>query len=418
MRLRSLLIAVGLATGCVGSGTGGTAASSTQTAPITSTTAEPTTTMPTTTVPSTTTTEATTTTDPLLGLIEAMTVEEKIGQMLMPVVRGTGADVVSEADRLYNQALGGADTPAELVGRFRLGGIMYLGPNVVSPAQIGEFGAGLQAVAAGSGLPPLLIAVDQEGGRVQRIAGEGITPVGSARSLTGDAELVRRTAARLGGELRAIGVTVAFAPVADVVRVSGGVIGDRSYGSDPQLVGEMVEAAVDGLQNGGVAAVAKHWPGHGATAVDSHRQLPVIETSEADWRTIDQAPFADAVDAGVDAIMIGHLALPALDPSGAAATTSPLMVDRFLRQELAYEGVLFSDALDMGAVDGIEPGELAVLVVEAGLDVLLVPPDLRAAATALTEAVASGRLSERRLDASVFRILTLKSRLGLDIAAP
>lgn len=412
MRLGGLLVVVALLAACAGSETGAGGGSSSSTAPERATTTVPPTT---TTEPVTTTTEptTTTTTDPLLGVVEAMTVEQKIGQMLMPVVRGTGAEAVNATDRQYNQALGGADTPAELVRRFHLGGIMYLGPNVVSPAQIRDFGAGLQTVAAGSGMPPLLIAVDQEGGRVQRISGEGITPVGSARSLAGDAGVVRATAARLAEELRAIGVTVDFAPVADVVRSAGGVISDRSYGSDPAVVGAMVEAAVEGLQSSGVAAVVKHWPGHGATLVDSHRRLPVIETAESDWRAVDQAPFVDAVAAGVDAMMIGHLAMPALDPSGAPATLSPVMVDRYLRRELAYDGVLFSDALDMGALDGIEEGELAVQVVEAGLDVLLVPPDLRAAATAIAEAVASGRLDEERLDLSVVRILELKRRLGL-----
>lgn len=369
----------------------------------------------TTTRPTTTTTEATTTTtiDPVVEMVAAMSLDEKIGQMLMPVVGGTGPETVNQVDRVDNQALGGVDTPAELVRRFHLGGIMYLGRNVVSPAQVGLFGAELQAVAAEAGLPPLLFAADQEGGRVQRITGAGITPVESARSMAGDAALVERTALQLGLELRDVGVTVDFAPVADVVRSDAGVIGNRSYGSDPAMVSDMVVAAIAGLHGGGVAAVAKHWPGHGATEVDSHARLPVIGTTEAEWRAFDHAPFVAAIDAGIDAIMVGHLALPALDPSGAPATVSPVMVDRFLRSELSFDGVLFTDALDMRALDGIDETELAVLVVEAGLDVLLVPPDLEAAVTGLTEAVASGRVAEQRIDASVERILRLKGRLGL-----
>lgn len=369
----------------------------------------------TTTRPTTTTTAATTTTtiDPVVRMVAGMSLDEKIGQMLMPVVGGTGPDTVSQVDRAYNQALGGADTPADLVRRFHLGGIMYLGRNVVSPAQVGRFGSELQAVAAEAGLPPLLIAADQEGGRVQRIVGEGITPVGAARSLAGDAALVERTALQLGLELRDVGVSVDFAPVADVVRSDAGVIGNRSYGSDPAIVSDMVVAAITGLQKGGVAAVAKHWPGHGATEVDSHTRLPVIGTTEPEWRSLDHAPFVAAIDAGVDALMVGHLALPALDPSGAPATVSPVMVERYLRSELAYDGVLFTDALDMRALDGIDEADVAVLVVEAGLDVLVVPPDLEAAATGLTDAVTAGRIAEHRIDTSVARILRLKKQLGL-----
>jgi beta-N-acetylhexosaminidase len=354
----------------------------------------------------------TTTTDPVRAQIDAMTLQDKIGQILMPVVRGTGVDTVSGADVSYNTALGGFETPAELVAAYRLGGIMYLGPNVESPAQVGEFSAGLQAVAVENGLPPLLVAADQEGGRVRRIGGEGITVVGSARSLAGDGAAVYENASLTGQEMRAIGINVVFAPVADVVRSDVGVIGDRSYGSDPTLVGEMVAASVGGLQQGGVAAVAKHWPGHGATEVDSHLALPVVDSTEIEWRSIDLPPFVSAVEAGVSALMVGHLAVPSL---GAAepATISPLLTEDLIRTELGFDGVLFTDAMDMRALDGIDEAELAVLVLEAGIDIMLVPPDLAAAVAGISEAVSTGRITERRLDASVARILGMKRDLGL-----
>jgi beta-N-acetylhexosaminidase len=261
-------------------------------------------------------------------------------------------------------------------------------------------------------MPPLFVAADQEGGRVRRIQGEGITVVGSARSLAGDAAAVYEAALLTGQELRAIGINVVFAPVADVVRSDIGVIGNRSYGTDPTLVSEMVSASVEGLQAGGVAAVAKHWPGHGATEVDSHRQLPIVASSEDEWRSIDLPPFVAAVEAEVDALMVGHLALPNLG-SADPATISPRLTRELVRDELSFGGVLFTDAMDMDALDGIEEAELAVLVVEAGIDVLLVPPDLAAAVSGLTNAVATGRISEDRLDASVERVLRLKDDLGL-----
>ncbi|NNE95946.1 MAG: glycoside hydrolase family 3 protein, partial [Acidimicrobiales bacterium] len=216
----------------------------------------------TTTEPTTTTAEPTTTTiDPVEVVIETMTMQDKIGQMLMPVVRGTGVEAVTNADLAYNTALSGFGTPAEIVDGYRLGGIMYLGPNVESPEQIERFSTDLQRTAAEVGLLPMFIAVDQEGGRVQRIRGDGVTDVASARSLAGDADLVYSTALITGREMRDLGVNVVFAPVADVVRSDVGVIGNRSYGSDPAVVSEMVESSIAGLQEARVAAVAKHWPG-------------------------------------------------------------------------------------------------------------------------------------------------------------
>ncbi len=368
----------------------------------------------TTSLPSTTTTTqaSTTTTDPVRALLETMTLQDKIGQILMPVVRGTGVDRVTGADVAYNTALGGFGTPAELVSAYRLGGIMYLGPNVESPTQIKEFSDGLQEVAAENGLPPLLVAADQEGGRVRRIRGEGVTVVGSARSLAGDATAVFENASLTGQEMRAIGINVVFAPVADVVRSDVGVIGNRSYGSDSALVAEMVAASVEGLRNGGVAAVAKHWPGHGATEVDSHKALPIVESTEEEWRTTDLPPFVAAVKADVNALMVGHLALPSLgvlEP----ATISPKLTGDLIRTELGFDGVLFTDAMDMRALDGIDEAELAVLVLEAGIDIQLVPPDLVASVSGISRAVSTGRIKEERLDASVARILIMKRDLGL-----
>ncbi len=369
----------------------------------------------TTEAPTTTTTIATTTTtiDPILEQIEGMTLEDKIGQMLMPVLRGTAADTASAADRSYNLALGDAETPAAVVTRYRLGGVMYLGPNVESPAQIATFSTGLQEAAGGAGLSPMFIAADQEGGRVLRVRGEGITPIGSARSLAGDRDAVFQAGAITGAEMLAIGVNVVFAPVADVVRSDVGVIGNRSYGSDPILVGEMVAASVDGLQQGGVGAVAKHWPGHGATEVDSHQALPTVTSTEEEWRRLDLPPFQRAVDAGVNAMMVGHLALPSLDPVGEPATISRILTEDLVRNDLRFDGVLFTDAMDMRALDGIAEDELAVRVIEAGIDILLVPPDLAAAVAGINGALESGRLDETRLDQSVERILRMKADLGL-----
>lgn len=360
--------------------------------------------------PTTTTTRPTTTTsaapDPVEVALDAMTLNEKVGQMLMPVVAGTRVDEVSPS----NVRLGRVETPAGLVKEFHLGGIIYLGNNIVDAAQVAAFSADLQAVEPGA--PGLFISVDQEGGRVQRIT-DGVTRIPSARSLNGDVGLAREIATRSAVELRTQGINLVFAPVADLVDGDGGVINDRSYGSDPEQVAEMVRATIDGLQRGGVAATAKHWPGHGATTVDSHQSLPVLELTPEVWAARERVPFAAAVDAGVDMIMVGHLSIPSLDPLDRAATLSPVLTDDLLRRDLGFEGVIISDALDMGALQDQDRGEVGVLAVEAGIDILLGLPDLVAVRDALVEAVQTGRISQERLDDSVRRILTLKLRLGL-----
>ncbi len=353
------------------------------------------------------------------AIVSKLTVEQKVGQLIVAALWGTDATAATGDEQLSNQAIGRADTPAEVVIRQELGGVLFLRRNVVDGSQVATLSAGLQEAAAPSGIG-LLIAVDQEGGRVNRVS-NGTTSFQSARELAGNADAVRGAAAITAAEMLSMGVNVVLAPVADVTDRHDGIIGDRSYGGDPQLVARMVMAAIDGLQTGdgfapGAAAAVKHWPGHGDTQVDSHRGLPVIGVDEATWRSRDLIPFAAAVDAGVDVVLVGHLSLPGIDPSGDPATISPVLIDGHLRRGLGFDGVVMTDALDMGAVAGLDQGELAVRSVLAGADILLAPPDVQLVGNALLEALSSGRLSMTRLDISVARVIRLKQKLGL--AAP
>lgn len=348
-----------------------------------------------------------------------MTVEEKVGQLLVPVMAGTSADAVTAGQAANNQRLGGQDTMAALVATYHLGGVIYLGPNVVDASQLTDLSAGLQAANAESNVHGigLFVSVDQEGGRVARIS-DGVTPIPAARDFTPDDRAVRSSSFISAQELRRQGFNVVFAPVADLVPAEGpeanrGVIGNRSYSGDPDEAAVMVRAAVQGLQSGGVAAVVKHWPGHGATSIDSHRSLPTVEVDRATWNERELVPFLAAMDADVDMVMVGHLSLPGLDPSGTVSSISPVIVQQILRDELGYDGVVVTDALDMGAVSDVAQGELAVRSVEAGVDVLLAMPDIAAAHGSIVEAVATGRISEERLDESVRRILELKAELRL-----
>jgi beta-N-acetylhexosaminidase len=362
----------------------------------------------------TTTTEPTTTTtvDPVIAQIDGMSVEQKVGQLLMPVMAGISALHVTPAEAQFNLGLAGYETPSEIVQAYHLGGIMYLGPNVESPEQVELFSRQLNESVAARGDIALLIAADQEGGRVRRIRGEGITVIESARSFAGDLAAITEAGRLTADELGQLGINMILAPVADVASGDAGVIGDRSYSDDPEVVAAAASASSVGIQRGGGLSVVKHWPGHGATTIDSHKSLPEILATLDVWRERDGSPFETVIASGVDAVMVGHLAFPELDTESRPATVSPVLVEDLLRSTYGFDRLVITDAMDMGAVSGYERGELAVLAIEAGIDILLGPPDLAVAHAALLEAVASGRISGTRLDASVERVLRAKAALA------
>ncbi|MGW0575505.1 glycoside hydrolase family 3 protein [Streptomyces sp. NPDC002920] len=352
-------------------------------------------------------------------LVSRMTLEEKVGQLFVPRVYGHSATAPDRADVDANLKELGVRTAAELVERYRPGGIIYFGwaHNTRDPRQIAELSNGIQraSLALPRGLP-VLIATDQEHGIVCRVGRPatlfpGAMALGAGRSER-DARQVGLTAGR---ELRAMGIRQNYSPVADVnVNPANPVIGVRSFGADPEAVGALVAAEVRGYQSAGVAATAKHFPGHGDTAVDSHTGFPVITHSRAEWEELDAVPFRAAVGAGIDAVMTGHLLVPALDDSGDPATLSHPIVTGILRERLGYDGVVVTDALGMAGVrTKYGDDRVPVLALQAGVDQLLDPPDLAVAWNAVLNAVREKEISEQRLDESVLRILRLKERLGV-----
>ncbi|MEU2613109.1 glycoside hydrolase family 3 protein [Micromonospora sp. NPDC007271] len=351
-----------------------------------------------------------------------MTLAQKVGQLFSTYVYGDDATEPTAADRAANRAAFGVETPAEVIDRYHLGGVCYFSwsHNLDSPRQIAALSNGLQRAALGDGAKgrvPLLISTDQEQGAVLRMPAPaaqfpGSMALGAARS----PEAAYTAAEITGRELRAVGIRQPYAPVADVnVNPGNPVIGVRSFGADPTLVAELTAAQVSGFQDGaGVTAVAKHFPGHGDTEDDSHTGLPVIDHSRAEWDSIDAPPFRQAIDAGVESIMTAHIVVPALDPSGDPATLSPTILTGVLRGELGFRGVIVTDALNMAAVrKKYGDDRVPVLALKAGADQLLMPPDLRLARDAVLRAVATGELTERRIDESVRRILAMKYRQGL-----
>jgi beta-N-acetylhexosaminidase len=264
---------------------------------------------------------------------------------------------------------------------------------------------------------PGFVSIDQEGGLVARVLEPATqTPGNMALGATRDVQGTRDLAAIQGKELAAMGVNMNFAPVADVnVNPANPVIGVRSFSSNPQLASTLTAAQVNGYeQDAGIASTAKHFPGHGDTAVDSHYGFPVITHSRAEWESIDKPPFKAAIASGIDAIMTAHIQVPALDPSGDPATLSKPILTGILRQEMGYKGLIVTDSLGMqGVRDKYGDDRVPVLALKAGVDVLLNPPDMATAYQGVLDAVKSGELTEQRIDQSLRRILALKWRNGI-----
>ncbi|MGW0872624.1 glycoside hydrolase family 3 protein [Streptomyces sp. NPDC002740] len=358
--------------------------------------------------------------DPRPGeLLARMTLEEKVGQVFVSRVYGHSATAPDQADLDANRAELGVRTAAELLARYRLGGIIYFAwaHNTRDPRQIADLSNGIQRASLQQprGLP-VLISTDQEHGAVCRVGRPATLFPGAMAIGAGGSRTDARALGRLAGrELRAMGIRQNCSPVADVnVNPANPVIGVRSFGADPEAVAALVAAEAEGYRAAGVAATAKHFPGHGDTAVDSHTGFPVITHSREEWETLDAVPFRAAIAAGVDSLMTAHILVPSLDDSGDPATLSAPIVTGILREQLGYDGVVVTDALDMAGVrTKYGDDRVPVLALKAGVDQLLNPPDLDVAWHAVLKAVQDGELTERRLDASVLRILRLKARLGL-----
>jgi beta-N-acetylhexosaminidase len=354
--------------------------------------------------------------------MQRMSVEEKVGQLLVTYAYGTTADTTDPTDVKLNRedASVGVDNAAQLIAKYHLGGVIYFAwaHNVNDPQQIAHLSNGNQRAAREQGAHvPLLISTDQEQGVVVRVGPPATQfPGNMALGADGNPRDARTAAAITGSELRAIGINQDFAPVSDVnVNAANPVIGVRSFGADPQAVAGLASAQVDGYQrDAGIAATAKHFPGHGDTDVDSHTGIPIITHTRAQWQTIDQPPFAADVAHGIQAIMTAHIIVPSLDPSGDPATLSHPIITGILRNEMHFDGVVITDALTMAGVRAkYGDDRVPVLALKAGVDQLLMPPNIDVAYNSVLSAVRSGELSMARIDQSVARVLRLKYRLGV-----
>ena len=340
-------------------------------------------------------------------LISKMALEEKIGQMFQ--VGFTGTKVTSDIK--------------EMIEDYYVGGIIYFRRNnIESLRQVSGLSNDLQILSA-SKIPglPLMISTDQEGGIEDQLIGGTHFPGNMVLGATRNAELTKRTGQTIARQLKAVGINMNLSPVLDVNNnPANPIIGVRSFGEDPLLVAKLGKAFIEGMQAEGVIACAKHFPGHGDTSIDSHLDLPVIKHGKERLEKVELYPFKQAIKVGVDSIMTAHIYFPALEPrKGVPATLSYNVLTGLLRRELGFAGLIISDCMEMRAItDSFGTIEGSVMSIEAGSDMILVSHSLdkqKAAIKAVVKAVKEGRITEKRINQSVLRILKLKrKRIGLD----
>ena len=342
--------------------------------------------------------EPTPTPDPVAEALAAMTTQEKVGQLLVAGIGGTEA----------------GEDGLQAVQDYQVGGVILFGRNVESAQQLADLTNELKTLNGDN--TPLFLCVDQEGGRVDRMPPE-VDDLSSAYDYIAAGGDPLERGKVLAAQCAAFGFNLDFSTCLDIwSNPDNTVIGDRAYGSDPHTVTSAGLAVNQGLEQGGVIPVVKHFPGHGDTSTDSHVDLPVVDKTAEELQEFELIPFQAAIDQGTPCVMVAHILMTQIDPD-LPASLSPKVVDGLLRQEIGFDGVVCTDDLTMGAISNTYGmGEAAVMAVEAGCDLLLVcheADNLTAARDALLSAVDAGRISMERLDESVYRILSLKQEYGL-----
>lgn len=342
--------------------------------------------------------------------LRSMSLREKIAQLVVIPISG---DFPNTRTREYRKLV-------HLIRNVRAGGLVLVNVangRLVRRAEPYELAAFLNRAQRMARIP-LIVAGDFERGASMRVESTTAFPHAMAFGAAGDPAATRYEGAVTAREARALGVHWILYPVADVNNnPDNPIINIRSFGEDPQAVAEHVRAFIEGAaseRQSPVLTTAKHFPGHGDTSIDTHMSLATIAGDRARLERVELVPFRAAIAQGVDSVMSAHIAVPALDPTGAPATLSAPILTGLLRRDLGFRGLIVTDALDMGGVgEGAASGEVAVRALEAGADVLLMPPDPEAAVGAVLAAVRRGRISRRRIDESVLRILSAKERLSL-----
>lgn len=339
-------------------------------------------------------------------LLASMTLEQKVGQMFMV--------------NLYGETLTYAGR--DLLETWQPGAVVLFGSNISTPQGIASLTNSYQETIINAGGVPLFVAIDQEGGIIAHLQ-DGFTtfPVPMLLTATANPELAFDVGEAMAHELRAVGVNMNLAPVADLnTNIRNPIIGRRSPGTNPELVSSALTGVIQGMQSAGVMATVKHFPGHGDTGEDSHTQLPIVSSDRARLDAVELPPFIAAMDADVGTVMVAHIWYTALEPTeNLPASLSHNIVTGLLRAELGYQGIIMTDALDMDAIDTVlSPEEASLAAISAGNDLIAIGANVGEAMQArsmqaVVDAVHNGELDEARIDSSVRRILEAKSRFGV-----
>ncbi len=339
-------------------------------------------------------------------ILEDMTLEEQIYQLFVVTPEQlTGESCVTAAGEAMAQAL--EEDP--------VGGVLLFAQNIQTPDQTTQL---ISALQADSELG-LFIAVDEEGGTVARIGNNeamGTTAFPNMKTIgdTGEVQQAYQVGSTIGSEIARFGFNLDFAPVADVdSNPDNPVIGDRAFSTDAAAAAEMVEAAVDGFRDSGMLCTLKHFPGHGDTDTDSHLGYTELDKSLDQLRETEFVPFQAGIQAGAQFVMVAHIAVPQVTGNDLPATLSSVMTS-LLKEELGFEGIVITDSMQMEAItDRYSSGEAAVLAIQAGVDMILMPENLQEAAQGLLQAVESGEISRKRIQESVLKILETKAEAGI-----
>ena len=352
--------------------------------------------------------------DPIALEISGMTLREKVGQLFM--IRPDALEDRFGPAELEDNSITGATRLSqemkEKYAQYPCGGFALFRKNILTPSQLRTFTEDLHAL---NPLTPML-GIDEEGGRIARIANHpanfNVTkfPSMGAIAQSGDVSKAYEAGLTIGAYLTAYGLDIDFAPVADVnTNPLNPVIGDRAFGDDPALAGQMVRQAILGLHESGAASCVKHFPGHGDTATDTHTGYAETLKSWEEISGCEMIPFRAGIEAGTDFVMTAHIAAPNVTGSDEPATMSYLLLTEKLRGELGFQGLIITDALSMGAIrEKYSSSQACIRCIQAGVDILLMPYDYYEAFDGVVQAVENGVIPESRIDESVYRILSFK----------
>lgn len=343
-------------------------------------------------------------------MLTDMTLEEKAAQMFM---------ITPEALTGTGQVLEAGDVTREAIDKYPVGGLIYFTQNLQDPGQVRSMTGNVQKFAEERTGLPMLLSVDEEGGTVTRFGGNPSFDYDSSADMagigaSGDPQQAYALGEKIGKFLSSLGFNMDNAPDADVLtNPANTVVKDRSFGSDCDTVSEMALAELEGLEDQGVKGLLKHFPGHGATTADTHEGYAYTDATLEEMKSNELVPFADGIEAGVDIIMVGHISCPQVTGNEEPASLSEKMITGVLREDMGFDGVVITDAMNMGAIaENYSPAEAAVKAVLAGVDMILMPEDFQQAYTGVLNAVKSGKITQERIDASVTRIIGLKLEMS------